>query len=51
METNFLTLENYSAYKASFALSNYVWNIVERNLKVAKAEAINYLYSPSLLKI
>ena len=28
METNFLTLENYSAYKASFALSNYVWNIV-----------------------
>ncbi|MDT8392756.1 MAG: four helix bundle protein [Bacteroidales bacterium] len=28
METKFITLENYSAYNKSFALSNYVWNII-----------------------
>jgi four helix bundle protein len=27
METNYMTIENYSAYMISFALSNYVWNL------------------------
>lgn len=28
METNYLKIENYSAYNAYFLLSNYVWNII-----------------------
>jgi four helix bundle protein len=30
METNYLSIENYDAYKVSFKLSNYVWNIIIR---------------------
>lgn len=28
MEKKYLIIENYSAYKKSFALSNYVWNTI-----------------------
>jgi len=28
METNFMSLENYGAYRISFALSNYIWNMI-----------------------
>jgi four helix bundle protein len=28
METNFMSVESYGAYRISFALSNYVWNII-----------------------
>ena len=28
MDTKYLTIKNYSAYNISFALSNYVWNII-----------------------
>ena len=30
METQYLSVENYNAYKESYALSNYVWNIIAR---------------------
>lgn len=28
MDTKYLSIENYDAYKVSFKLSNYVWNII-----------------------
>ena len=30
MEPHYLSVENYSAYKKSFMLSNYVWNLIIR---------------------
>gem|GEM_PF-5081324 len=33
MEKRYLTLNDISAYKISFQLSNYVWDIIEKKIK------------------
>jgi four helix bundle protein len=30
MDTKYLSVENYDAYKVSYKLSNYIWNIIIR---------------------